>query len=474
MSNEHEVPLTSEELMESLQDQISNLIDFCKDYDLGKKIRAKPISSILRNLLHNPARKQGGIALLTQLSMLEVDWFDFSHPVPVMQAIDTCTLVNWAIYNGNISVEPNTYLDYIPRVMKIIDWWNEPVANSLLHGTYSRKELVLGMADKEGSHVDPSLHKKYIALREGTFVSNITAVGSNGDTQTFKDVHNACIRAIAHEALLTLQKNFPQAFIHPYTFINPKESARISWENSIEEKYVKALDLDQNNVDLMSDYAIFLTDIRKDYLTAAKVYDLALKANPIHFNCLNNYANLLNVFLKDLFTAEALYIRALEVKPNDANALGNYALLLSKIPDKHDTAENYFKLALKIDPLHENNLGNYALFLTIVRRDHVAAEIFYKRALEINPNHLVSLANYANILSDKGDYDSAELLYKRVTGAYPKHVNSLNNYAVFLENIRKNNDEAESFYKRAIEVNPNDVNSVKNYSNFLSKKRNKK
>lgn len=453
--------LSKEELVVSLQDQISNLIDFCHEYDKGKIRMAKPISTILRNLFHTGKRKGTALSLLSQLSILEQNWFDYSARVPVIQDIDTFCLVNWVVgYDGG--VKPNFYFfQNVERYANFTNWWNEPVANSLIHGSYSREKLVLDMADKEGSHVDSSLPKKYKALRDGNFVSNIKIIKSDGIEENFINTHCACIRTIAHETLLTLRANHPSLLLQPYSYPRQHRGLVLT-----EEKYKRAISLDPNNVELLSEYASFLEVSCRDYYSAAKIYDRALDINPKHCDCLNNYANLLSGNLKNEVLAEQLYLRALDVVPQDPVVLFNYALHLTRYLSDIKLAEKCYRLSIKFDPTNQKYLESYAFFLIQTKKDMGEAEKIYKKIVKINPQNITGLVHYANILSFKNDNKSAESLYKRALEVDPTNVLTLNAYAIYL--ITKNNDyeKADEFFKLAIHVDPFNEGTKKNYSKF--------
>ena len=219
---------------------------------------------------------------------------------------------------------------------------------------------------------------------------------------------------------------------------------------------------------LLSNYAVFLTDVRSDHDAAETFYKRAIEADPKHASSLGNYALFLTDIHGDHDAAQTFYKRAINVYPKRANNLGNYANFLTNVRRDHDAAENFYKRAIDADPRHASNLGNYANFLTDIRGDHNAAETFYKRAIDADPKHANNLSNYASFLTDvRGDHDATETFYKRAIDADPKHANSLGNYAIFLKDVRGNHDDAETLYKRAIDADPKHTNSLNNYANFL-------
>lgn len=92
--------------------------------------------------------------------------------------------------------------------------------------------------------------------------------------------------------------------------------------------YEKALEAFPDSVSLLVDYAIFLTEIRKDY-----------------------------------DRAEECYRRALSINSSDFRTLANYAVFLRNIRRGYEQAEKYYRRALLAEPDHAYNLCNYAGFL---------------------------------------------------------------------------------------------------------------
>lgn len=162
--------------------------------------------------------------MLSQLSLLnDFEWLDFSSYFPVIQDIDTCSLVYWnSCSKKGITVEPFIHF-HCPRPNGIgskdfSTWWNSPIANSQKFGTYSREDFILFMANKEGSHVDNTLPEHYVALKDGSFTSHITSFEGVNTASYARGLNRACIRTIAHEVLMTLEKNYQEIFIEKYIY----------------------------------------------------------------------------------------------------------------------------------------------------------------------------------------------------------------------------------------------------------------
>ena len=167
------------------------------------------------------------------------------------------------------------------------------------------------------------------------------------------------------------------------------------------------------NSDSFGLYAIFLTDVRREYDRAEAMFERAIDADPNHANNLGNYATFLKNVRHDHDRAEAMFERAIDADPNNANTLGNYATFMWTIRHDYDQAEAMFGRAITANPNHANTLGNYAIFLTNVRGDHDRAQEMYERAITANPNHANNLGNYSQILFATGRDEAATALATR-------------------------------------------------------------
>jgi len=233
--------------------------------------------------------------------------------------------------------------------------------------------------------------------------------------------------------------------------------------------YRRVLESDSDDATTLGNYAYFLTDIRKDHDGAEELYRRALEVDSSSTHLLSNYANFLTYIRKDLEGAETLYRRVLEGDPDEADILGNYAYFLTDIRKDHDGAEAFYRRALKSDPSSTHVLCNYANFLTDIRKDHAGAEALYRRALEVDANGTHLLSSYANFLTEiRKDHDGAEVLYRRALEVDSSSTLVLSNYANFFTYIRKDHDRAEDLYRRVLEGDPDDVDTLSNYANFLT------
>lgn len=416
---------SQDDLKKLLQDNISNLIDSCISFDEGDRAKGQLIAMLLRTLLHHTVPNGTSNSLLEQLSLRTGNWYAMEAPVPVMQDIDTCTITYWNFCNGVMSAEPNFSMSPHTTKKDFNVWWNGAVANSLIYGSYSRKDFVIGVANQDGVHIDPEIFRKYAALKDGTFVSNIQ--GTVGGVQShIPELHYSGVRQIAHELLLTLSETCPDAFYKEYTPKTKIEHIHIQHDQKVISEF-------KNDSDKLNDYGVYLQNRFNDLDRALKFYLLALDANP--FN---------------------------------KHALGNVALISGK-QQKNSHAESFFQRVLALDPNDCNNLANYALFLA--KLNNLAADQLFIKVLELDEFHPLALKNYPIFLAHvKGDTVSAEKYYKLALEIFPDDANTLNNYAIFLERFKKDFTQAESFYQKALSIDHNHLDASNNYKAFKNDK----
>ena len=219
---------------------------------------------------------------------------------------------------------------------------------------------------------------------------------------------------------------------------------------------------------LLGDYAVFLYDIKKDYVAAEKYYQKSLELAPDDADVNGNYANFLCDIKKDYVAAEKYYQKSLELNPDDANVNGNYAVFLSGIKKDYVAAEKYYQKSLGLNPDDAGVTGNYAVFLCDIKKDYDAAEKYYQKSLELTPDAANVNGNYAVFLYDvKKDYVAAEQYYQKSLELNPGAANVNGNYAVFLSDIKKDYVAAEQYYQKSLELTPDDANMNSNYAKFL-------
>ena len=243
----------------------------------------------------------------------------------------------------------------------------------------------------------------------------------------------------------------------------------------IESIYKEGLEKCPDSHELMNNYAVFLQNIKKDYVQAEKYYQKALALDPDDVKANYNYAVFLTLLKKDYAQAEKDYVqaekyyqKALTLAPDDADINRNYALFLTLIKRDYAQVEKYYQKALALDPDDADIIHYYAMFLTLAKKDYAQAEEYYQKALALKPDDADINRNYAVFLAlFKKDYAQAEKYYQKALALEPNDAANNSHYALFLTFAKKDYAQAEEYYQKALTLEPNDATNNSYYALFL-------
>lgn len=204
---------TKNELMELLLEQIDFMKVSCASYDSGMTGEAKRIAVVIRTLLHDTGKST---SLLTQLDFKDIRFFDTSVHVDRANLLthQGLTLISFgpdgAVYVPRCLAPSRPDLN--PHNQLLFEsWWTGIVLIDKERNEFSRKNLVLNLCNKEGgAHVDPKLDSRFAKLtKEHSMGWEYVTTEKQGPIE---QVELASARQIAHELLLSLEKEFPELF----------------------------------------------------------------------------------------------------------------------------------------------------------------------------------------------------------------------------------------------------------------------
>ena len=203
--------LSPKELREALKEQLEMLNKSCLEFDRGDVFEAKRIAVHLRILWHNKGQSKG---LASQLNLAN-------------KVIDTAFVVPPAFVTSGSPEPPSDERRlfaiggrraYAPLFdngpagtyeTEFDQWWEGNVLSDGEGHKFTRKDMVLGVANADGgAHVDSTLDSNYYALtRKGTFGTILVEPTDN--SRVFKRVETpspvaTTLRQIGHETLKTL------------------------------------------------------------------------------------------------------------------------------------------------------------------------------------------------------------------------------------------------------------------------------
>ena len=92
--------------------------------------------------------------------------------------------------------------------------------------------------------------------------------------------------------------------------------------------------------------------IQHDEQKAQAFYERAVQADPAHVNNLSNFGLFLSETKKDYVRAEALYKQCIELDPTHANSAYNYAVMLDSGLRDPPRAEAMYRCAIRANPRH--------------------------------------------------------------------------------------------------------------------------
>lgn len=203
------------DLLEALNENVEFLERSSGAFDEGFESEAKRLAVVLRVLLHDTEMSH---SLLEQLGVKRrLDFLDTAQPIDPKNLANTPGLLMMrATWTGDGGVQG----DYVaplgmerpfpPRISRFTAWWDNPVMK--VDGTWSRKQLVLILANREGgAHIDPSLDERYEALARRNGLG-WRAVGSGQSDPFVGNAVSLAVRQVAYEVLETLHRNSHRVF----------------------------------------------------------------------------------------------------------------------------------------------------------------------------------------------------------------------------------------------------------------------
>ena len=207
---------TQDDLVEHLREAVGFLKDSSAAFDQGKRGEAKRLAVTIRVLVHDTDTSH---SLLGQLGRKDkILYYSSPNPYGPSNVMTENRLVmqraTFAPIPAGGGVEFMAFLDNFPPVfpwrrLGFSDWWSESVIRDVNKVTTGRRQLVLGVADKDGgAHVDPALDARYALLSRGNPMGIVFHDGV--DQSEPKDMHLASVRQVAHELEKTLREELAE------------------------------------------------------------------------------------------------------------------------------------------------------------------------------------------------------------------------------------------------------------------------
>jgi len=208
--------------------------------------------------------------------------------------------------------------------------------------------------------------------------------------------------------------------------------------------YIKAYDLEPNNIRVLQKMADLYTGLKK-YDLAEVSLKLILQQQPSNLKAIEQYGLVL-IKLRKYSDAEKQLAQVADRQQSwpAYNGLG----IIANLQGDYLKAENFFKKADSIAPNSPELLNNIGFAL--YSADKLAeAESYYLKALQINPDFKKAIYNYGLLQARLSNYEKARIAFAKVSS--PAEADNNTGYIAMM-----NGDyvEANNYLQEAINVSP--------------------
>ena len=205
---------TQDELLAHLKEQITFMKQSAISYDNGFEGEGKRLAVVIRVLVHDTSQSTSLLTLLGRKNILFYDSATDYNPRNLLPS-SCLTMMRLSTKSGADYVAPLDNLSPSRNKNKKVsfdEWWGKIVCKDNANNLFTRKDLVLTVANKEGgTHIDPKLDQAYANLSR--FNSLGWKVFMHGEEKDFNNTPILpSIRQIAHEVLKTLKDEPPDLF----------------------------------------------------------------------------------------------------------------------------------------------------------------------------------------------------------------------------------------------------------------------
>ena len=205
---------TKDELLTHLREQVDFMISSAVSYDNGFEGEAKRLAVAIRILVYDTS---SCTSLLTQLRKMDILFYDSAAAFdPRNLATSNCLTMMKLSVAGAEYVAPLDNLSSArnkDKKVSFVRWWNRtPMYKDNADNIFTRRDLVLAVANKEGgAHIDPKLDQAYADLSRFNSLGWKAVI--SGVDQDFKNTPvPPSVRQIAHEIIKTLKEGVLDLF----------------------------------------------------------------------------------------------------------------------------------------------------------------------------------------------------------------------------------------------------------------------
>ena len=197
---------TREELISHLKENLGFLKASAVSFDNGSLGEAKRLAVSMRVLLHDTKQSKSLFRLLKLKQGF--DFLDTAHDYDPANLVSHHGLVGLRVssdgssYIAFLGDRPNTEAF---KSLPFSQWWNKIVISDSKKNQFTRCELILALANKDGgAHVDPNLDESYMHLTRYNSVGWISS--SNGKEIPIDNIELFSVRQMAYELIYSLEQ----------------------------------------------------------------------------------------------------------------------------------------------------------------------------------------------------------------------------------------------------------------------------
>lgn len=201
---------SSDDLVSDLREQVGFIEDSAYLLDSGKVSEAKRIALAIRVILHDTSNSK---SLLGQLGRKDMDFYDTSIGRYCTDFPSSAELLipargvggDWALkapQDAVCQIRPHG------RILPFEKWWNGLAIAVSPEESFSRKDIVLTVANKlGGAHVEPEIDEVYDKLMNRNSLGWFFLI--DGSSKAFGDPVPMTVRQIAYELLESMKDGLP-------------------------------------------------------------------------------------------------------------------------------------------------------------------------------------------------------------------------------------------------------------------------
>lgn len=205
---------------------------------------------------------------------------------------------------------------------------------------------------------------------------------------------------------------------------------------------------------------------KNDHKKATELYELAIAADPNHFEPLFYYANFL-YNTGDKERAIAQYLKSIVIRPTCAQVYYNLGICFAHT-NNNERAIEYFKAAIAHNPNYTKACSQLGILLDQAGKGGEAAP-YFEKVLAQEPNNFDAHYHLGNIYKHADKFTESLAHYREAIKINPNHIGVILELANTLNTVDQHPEECLQLYKKVLDMNPKHIPAKYNYGFTLKK-----